>query len=343
MQKFILPFLGALILTIGTAAISIETFAQEQVQTDPVGRRKPSGYVVEGRTWHGMIIRPSIAITSIYNDNIYAQPQNQVDDIEVLVTPLIDIAKPYQDHSFGLKLGTTISRFKDNTDENTEEFTVGHNGTITATNDLKLNYAVSSTRSYLDRSTPGTAAFTTEKIEQQIYEAVLGATHRFNRIIANLTGSYKKTIFENGTSDLTGQPIIFSDNNRVTKGLNLTLSYEFLGSDTKDQDHLIFLSSGYSENSFDTPGRGSNQTSFLSGFQTSYKDLFFGRFGIGYLQQSFDQAATDDEKTVNFFVSASYNPISKLTLTLFGEREIDYDNDTSLGVISTTLDFQSDY
>lgn len=318
-------------------------YAQTQFQTDPVGTRKPEGFEANGRIFRGIKILPRLEVDTEYNDNLFLNETNTTEDIGISVRPKVSFIKEIRDHSFSLDLESDFTRYIENDNENTESYFLGHQGIITVLRDLVFQYGLEFRESFLSRNTVGGASQSETPVERQSKSLSLGFIKQFNRLSVDFRGGYSETEFEDNVFRDSGDTLAFSNNNRSTTRLKTNFNYSFKGENVSDIDHNVFLTLSMTRQNFETRNSDNNKYGFLTGFQTSYKDLVFGRVGIGYFRQNFDNASIDAAEAFDFTANVSYNPFSRLTLILSGNRDINFDNDTSQGVVQTTLGLNVDY
>ena len=112
--------LPSLVLAAGATASLLADAAHGQ-EPDPnvpvTGRPRPD-YDPLGIRAGGFLIFPSFTVNGDYNDNIFADDENEESDFVFTYSPRVEVRSNFPRHSLNWTVETDIGQYVDNTDEN---------------------------------------------------------------------------------------------------------------------------------------------------------------------------------------------------------------------------------
>lgn len=344
--NFVFILLGAILCMAGSGRA--QNTKDEILIYEPTGTRVPSDYAPQGINFRGLVLYPELKVQPYYNDNIFSSETDEKADFVTNFIPRLKVEKKYGPHAFDLDLSGFASRHREYEDENLKLYSAGTSGNIHISEGLSALYSLYTKRDAISRQEPGDTQFTIEPVTSDQSEASLGLSKQFNRLTLTLLGKGKRRTYTDGTSSITGLPVIFHDGDHNTMRTELVASYDFLGANTEIPEHTLFALLSYQKQKFDetgTPPSGSNpnnkETGFLAGFTTKYKGLIFGKLGLGYFQRDFE--AGEDVGKMDVDMNIGFNLTPKLTLSLAAGRDVDQDNGLLTGLVNTQGSLGLDY
>lgn len=336
----------ALILPLGATLAWAQTAIDERLIASPVQERVPVELIPEGRAYKGFVFFPELTVEGTYNDNIFSSDGNEEQDYIINTVPRLRVVKRYGSNSFEFDAAGLFQRYLDNKDEDLDLFSLSTAGQITVYDMAEILYDASLNTGVVTRQTPGESQFTIEPVKSRTAEGSLGIAKRFNRLKLALIGQANRKTFEDGTSRLTGLPVVFRDRNRNTYRAELSAFYDFLGVSRDEAEHTLFGRLSYQQQKFDAPSAGNvssdnSEIGFLAGIQTRYKGLIFGRLGLGYFSRDFDNV--EDVSRFDIDANIAFNVTPKLTLSLLASRNLEQDNSFVTGFLETQGTVGFDY
>src|SRR5690606_37747416 len=109
-----------LVLAAGATAMLLAdgAYAQEPDPNVPVTARPRPEYDPLGIRAGGFLIYPSVSVDGTYNDNIFADDDDEEQDFIIAVQPQISVRSNFPRHSLNWTVESEVGRYVDNTDEN---------------------------------------------------------------------------------------------------------------------------------------------------------------------------------------------------------------------------------
>lgn len=307
---------------------------------EPVGSRIPADYAPQGIHFRGFVLYPELKVSPLYDDNIFLSEDNAQGDFVTNIAPRLRIEKKYGPHSFDFDAQGFITRHREFTDENLKLYTAETGGNIHIAEGWSALYRLFSKRDVISRQEPGDTQFSEKPITNDRNEVSVGLAKQFNRLTLTLLGKAGRRTYADGTSSVTGLPLVNDDNNHTTRRAELLATYDLLGANTEVPEHTLFASLSHQTQTFDdgvatATGMSPDNTEngFMAGFTTKYKGLIFGKLGLGYFRRDFE--AGKDVGKLDTDISLAFNLTPKLTLSLGASREVDQDNAFLTGVVNT--------
>src|SRR5687768_2552491 len=92
--------------------------AQEPQRGESVFERARPDYDALGMRAGGFMVFPRVEVGEAYNDNIFADDDDEEDDFITVVRPEVDVESNWGRHALNLRTGAEAGFFLDNDDEN---------------------------------------------------------------------------------------------------------------------------------------------------------------------------------------------------------------------------------
>lgn len=352
-----LCFVTVLSLSVGVGGQI--AFAQAQENRPPfvdLNSRLPQELQAQPFTYKGFKYLPQLTLTGTYDSNIFISSQDEVSDYSLTTSPEVTIAKEYDRFTGSMKLKSNIERFASENSENTNTYSAEFQGDFYANSRWAIPFDASYYDSILDRSSPvGNLSTSRKPLEFSTWNASTGIVRKFNRLSLSLLGNYSEISYKDGISVQNNTPVVLSDNDRSTMGLNLGFVYELPreGSSEGVPEHYIFgnVIAGhqdfkrlsYSNGTFSGVNKDRDTLSAMIGFKTGYKGILNAQIGAGILNQYFEDPTLDDTSTFDLLANIDFALTKKMTLNFLASRDISQDNDIVQGIVMTKYNLGLDY
>lgn len=341
------------------AALVIAGAAHAEMPPLDMGARLPAELQSPGFVYKGFVYKPSLTLNTQYDDNIYVSNSAEQDDLIFTVIPKVSVQKDYDTLSLNFQAKSEIERFVENTTENKDSYFVTLAGSFRPNSRWLLPFSIKYSDTFRDRGgSVGTVLTVAAPTGIRNFNAETGIVRRFNRLSLGVLGSYASTVLEDGVSSLdAATPVIFSDKDRERVGARVEARYDFLRGpeSSSEPEHTLFATLGTARETYKRrnyvdadasfTGLSDNQDSYegLVGFETKYKGILSGRFGVGFLEQNYEEESLETKKAIDFEADVKYLVTPRLTLNLLATRDVEQDNDVQQGVLKTSYTINPEY
>lgn len=331
------------------AMASDESIRQLQ---QPVDARRPSDFVAEGHYFKGFLFKPALEVEQTYNDNIYIDNAQEVDDFVTYLRPSLGIVKDYDRSVMKLNLEAQREQHISETQENNMTGAASFIGATEVTSHISIPYSVKVQKSKQSRSTPGEISQTAEPLNKNILAGSLGVRVNFNRLTLTLSGEAARSRFESGTSRATGEFLDFQKNNLQKRGASLLATYNVLAGADGRPEHTLFADMSYETQTYDSfvqndvntaDSKNNKVMNILAGVITDYKGIVYGTAGIGYEIKNYEAAGAKTIGNIDYYLDLKYSVTPKMTILLSGSRAVDQENDYQRGLRESVLSIGTDY
>ncbi len=278
-----------------------------------------------GIAWGSFLVYPDVTLAATYDDNIYAERTDVIDDVITTLSPSLELKSNWQRHALNIDLGADFDRYRNNDAENVNDYWLGLDGHYDLGARTSLFGGARHTRDHEDRSTPGSLnpAAQTEPSRYDHEEAHLGIAHAAGAFRLRAGGTWDQYDYKNGVS---GAGTVVDNDYRdhdlsslgVRLGYVLSPRYELFGqvaTDTREYDHLIPTR---------TFNRDSDGYRAAAGVKfTLQPQRVAGEAFAGVLHQTFDYSGFSDISKPYFGALVVWKPTSLLTATGFIDRSLE--------------------
>ncbi len=336
-----IPFLVALLGSTGMP------LAQPSAQ--PVGEFEQLGLRTE--RWH---LFPSLALTTSYNDNVFAVPDDDprlTSDVIFTASPQVRLEANTRRHALAITAGGQIQRYMDETDQNFEGLDVGLSGRwdVTRTFDVSASFAYS--RAAEDQTDPDRTLLDelrTENITVNNFSGNLTASKDWQRVFADASVGVRRVSYEEldaAIFDVTLDPAtgivtvtdtgetanLNADRDLIRIPLNFRVGYDV------GRNYNVFVNLGYTMIRYDEPDQNVEQTlGFITGidegddqdFETlslrvgsglDFDRLVTGDFSVG-AERRFAAEGEDDELGLSFTADLDWTLSPRTSLNVSGSQ-----------------------
>lgn len=232
---------------------------QALAQTQTAGGFEQLGIRTE--TWN---IFPSLGLSAVYDDNVFAVPDDSElleSDVSFVLSPQVTAVANTQRHAFSVFAGGSIGRFVEQTDQNFNNYNVGGSARwdLSRTLNVSSSFGFSQTRE--DQADPDREIFdqtATETTNINSFSFDLSASKNWQRVFLNVGTGLQRTVYDELDAtifEVVGPLVIITDEtadlnadrDRTRIPLNLRVGYDV------DRDYSVFFNISYSNTIFDEP------------------------------------------------------------------------------------------
>lgn len=316
-----------------------------------VRQRPHPDFDARGLALGGFYAYPKISGTAEYNDNIYALTTNEIEDVIWRVQPELSLVSNWNRHSLTAYARAAVSRYQDNDDENSEDYTLGVAGQLDVLRFSNITagaeYAeLTEPRTTTAQLTGTTGAFTgaLEPVEFSQTTAYLGASHELNRL--KLSGRFDFRQFDYEDSVRLAPLTALDQDYRDRDVMALTGRVDYAVS----PDTAIFLEASTNERDYSTAGgvgfvaRDSKGYQILGGANFELGALARGEVAVGYMQQEYDAVTIGEIEGFGARAQVEWFPTELTTVTFSGSRTVeDAAVPNSPGFLSSNLGVAIDH
>jgi hypothetical protein len=309
----------SLVLAAGAAAslLACGAHGQEPNPNVPVTGRPRPDYDPLGIRAGGFLIYPSFTVDGDYNDNIFADDENEESDFIFTLSPRVAVRSNFPRHSLNWTVETDVGRYVDNTDENFWDYGTNLAGRLDITRNNRLLGEARFAHGHDERDDPEDpgAEVSEEPVEFDDYGGTLGFEQDFNRFNFRVLSTVDRRDYDEDDPD---QPE--DDRDRNLYGARLRTGY-FVSPRIN-----AFLEGGYEREVRDTSDRST--TPPLKRDNTVYDarvgtgiditGLIFGEVSVGWGFQQFDESDLDSDNSLVYGAGLTWNPTQLTSLSLEG-------------------------
>ncbi len=276
----------------------------------------------------GLVIAPELRLQEIFNDNVFADPEDQTIDLITVVEPRVRVRSNWSRHRLDGLAFVQRRQFLDNTEESETTFggEVGGELEITERDDLDAN--VEFLREEEDRTAPEFEIVEEEEDERTSVTEVIGDfgyDRRFNRVAVGLDTRIDRTAFGAESEDFRENTFYrFASTLAYVPSPSLSLFVRpFYALREFDEETFIDDDGELSDNRDSTLFGGSVGTAF------EITDVIFGEVAVGVFREDFDSDEFEDFTSLSTEGAIEWN-VTSLT-TVVGEIERDSEATQQLG------------
>jgi hypothetical protein len=287
-----------------------------------VRERPRSDYEARGLPLGGFKAFPRVGVELVQDDNIFATARNEVDDTVWKVRPEIAINSEWSRHSLSGFARGVITRYSDNSTENTNDYIVGVSGKLDILRRSNVNGSY--TYNYLTepRSSPTAPGAAAEPTRYTLNVANLGGVHEMNRL--RLSGRVAYSLYDYDDPPRRGGGVIFQqDRNRTMVVENLRAEYAV------SPDTAVYVAAILNQRNYDLErpraafDRDSDGYEAAVGVNFDFSALMRGEVQVGYLAQSYQDPRFKDIEGFSARAAVDWFPTELTTLNATLSRSVE--------------------
>jgi hypothetical protein len=289
-----------LILTVAALGVGVPAvvLAQEVGPYEPLGIRAGS-----------FLIFPSLNVSEVYDDNVFATDNDTDDDLITVISPQVRVESNFSRHRLGLTAGSEVAFHVSETDEDYQDFFVSSDGRLDITRQNFVDAEVLLARQHQSRDDPEDTGDRNQLTEFNRYGGELSFTQLFNRFNFRVTGRTFRTAYEESDQsdrDQNAYEGLLRAGFFVSPRINAFVqgSYNIQKRDRRRD--------------FSGIDRDSDGWGVSVGTAVDLTNLLVGEASIGYRRQSFDQDGFSDEDGIGYGLDLTWTPTLLTTVVLSG-------------------------
>ena len=285
----------AIALALGAPAVAL---GQEVGPYDPLGIRAGA-----------FLIYPSLTVSEVYNDNVFAVDNNKDDDLITIVEPQVRAQSNFSRHRLGLTAGSEVAFHINEEDEDYQDFFVEGDGRLDITRQNFIDAELSFARDHRNRDDPEDEGDRDELTELYRYGGELSFTQLFNRLNFRLTGSALRrdyTESEDADEDVVDYDARLRTGFFVSPRINTFVEGRY-NIERRDRSE-----------DFNGVERDSQGWGVSGGAAVDFTELLVGEFSVGYRRQYFDEGDFDEEHGIGYDIDLTWTPTLLTTVTASG-------------------------
>lgn len=305
---------GVAPLVLASLAVTLPAQAQLAQPEGPQARAERDPYAPIGFPVGGFRLFPKVTVAETYTDNVFATPNNEVDDFITTIAPSLSLESDFNNHALYLRGGALIGRYWDKDDENFEDYDIGAGGRLDVTRAFQLTGDALYKTGHEERGDPNDQSGL-EPTETQTSNLQLGAKYKPSLIsLQGMAGLTHRTFDDVKTA--AGANVNNSDRDRNEYLVGTRVGYEFLPS------YEVFVDGSYNKRDYDDAlddsgfNRDSDGYRFGAGLGIALTNLLIGDVSAGYLAQNYDDTRLKDVTGYDADVGLTWLPTQLTTVRL---------------------------
>jgi hypothetical protein len=339
--------IGFLVAAVGAtganAASNDDFFSRETNNAVSVLNRPRPDYDAVGVPIYDFLLFPTLDLSTIYNDNIYATQTNPIGDAIFEIEPQLDLKSQWTDDQLELYSRATIDQYVTHRTENTNDWVDGMNAAADFFSGATVFGKFEFDHLHLPRGSELAEFNTVSPVEYNSSDASIGASDEIDRLKLSATLERADFAYFNGVSP-TG--VVVS-----THYLNYANWSETVRADYAiDPDTAIFVSAEHNNAVYDAKppfyslNRDSRGYEFLAGTNFQLTDLMSGEIGAGYLEEEYPYVAGQNVSGFDIHAAVDWYPTPLTTVNVQTYRSVQESAvTTSTSYVDTVEHFEVDH
>lgn len=339
------------------AVMAATSFLFLAVDCGQVGAQEPArGETVTSRTrpeldplgirMGGFLFFPQLGLGAKYDDNVFAEPADEIDDVIYLVQPELALRSNWSRHALNFVAGAEAGFYDENDSEDYVDSFVGSDLRLDISRDSSLNAALKYSMLHEERDSPDDQGGI-EPTEYSLLAADAGFASDFGLLSFGISGGFDRYDYDDAVGLAPG-PVFFNINNddrdrdawegTLRLGVEVSPNFEVFARGT-------YFTVAY-EDETDDDGFDRDSTGYeaVLGVDFDLTGVTFGELFAGYRAQDPDDPRFDSIEGAQFGGAVTWNP-SGLT-TIRGSLARDVRETTQVdtpGYLATEADLTIDH
>lgn len=318
------------IIVCAIMTLSSQAFAEDATKTytpqanksaydnfDVLSRPRPE-YETAGVQMGAFTARPSLEVKGMSNDNIKATDSNKDADMIAVISPEINVKSNFQRHELSVKANADIGRFRQDTDENYENYQGNIDGRIDIQNDLNVTAGVGYGSLHEDRTSSLAPTNTDEPVSFDKAGGYIGVNKQFNRLGLQASIDHTRFDYDDATIANGLTPVEQDDRDVAVTNYNGGGDYEF------SPGYKAFTKGTYSDRNYFHDNTASNRDSVgyrqTVGVSAELTNLLVGEAEVGYAYRDYDNFS--NVGTFVYGTALNWYPTPLLTARLTVDKDI---------------------
>jgi len=285
---------------------------------------------------------PRLQLDNEYSDNVFAVETGPVSDWAFHARPSATVNSNWSRHQLNAYVRGDFIRNEKYHSENANNWSVGGTGRIDILRDFNIALGTDYIKAIEPRTSSNTAVSAREPIKYDQAQAYLSTSRIVGRTKLTVRGDLQSYDYKDG-SDLNGNVIDQDARDRINSSLQGRVDYAV------SPATAVFVAVTGNKRDYDTgtlatPTRDSTGYELLGGVNFELGAVIRGEVAVGYLSQSFDNAAYNDINGFGSRTRLEWFPTELTTVTATASRAIE---DAGVigagGYLSTDLGLKVDH
>lgn len=263
---------------------------------------------------------PRVMVTVEHDDNIFAQPTNELGDTILKIQPELAVTSDWTRHFLSAYARGTYTRFDEFEIESTDEWMAGGSARLDIRRDTTLSGGFDFARLTEPRTGTSLQGQSVVPIQYEQDQARVVFSREFNRLRTTARFDYVNYDFNDGRA-ATGASVDQDDRDREELTASLRGDYAFSPATAG------FLQVALNEHNYDITapgrlGRDSDGVTVLAGLNFELSNLLRGDIGVGYVEQNYDDPRFRDISGLGVRGQLEWFPTQITTVTLTAARRV---------------------
>ncbi len=168
-----------------------DTDSGAQTELTQLNAEAQDGYRIGGFT-----VRPEVAVSGIYDSNIFATPTDEVEDSIMLFAPTLAADSGWARHKLEFDLGGAFARYSSNDDEDYDDYWASTDGRYDLSDNTNLFGGLGYSHEHEDRGSPEDEQAGDEPTVYDSSRAHAGISHDWGKLGVRLGGTYEDLKFD---------------------------------------------------------------------------------------------------------------------------------------------------
>ena len=263
------------------------------------------------------LVQPEAAISGVYDSNIFATRNREVEDGILVFSPELDVSSTWDRHKLDIDLGGAFGRYNSNDDEDYDDYWITTDGRYDFTDNSNVFAGLGYSSEHEDRGSPEASAAGDEPTTFQSSRLHAGASHSVGRATLRLGGTYEQLDFDDAG------PLDNQDRDRDLIGAGVRLSYQL------HPQYTVYGQGVWDERDYDERvddfgfQRDSDGYRIGAGVQLTFSNRLKGEAYLGDISQDYDDARFSSVNELDFGGSLRWFAAPRTTLTAELERSLE--------------------
>lgn len=249
-------------------------------------------------------INASLGASAAYNDNIFAEPNNEDDDTIFRLQPVVDARSTWSTHEVAMGASVDHREYATNDSETSTDYNVYLNGRLDVTRDFALRAGVNAQRVTEERYEAASIG-APEPPQYDGYGAFASATYRVDRFQLEATAGMSEREYD----QLNQQ---FRDNEETYVSARAAYAIS--------PDIAVFVQGRRSEQDYTSSDRDGTRTTIDAGVNFELAAPFRGEIAVGSFEDKRDAAIYQDTDGLSVAANVQWFPTQLTTVTFSGFR-----------------------
>lgn len=239
------------------------------------------------------LMTPILELNQIFDDNIFATPDDEIDDRITTIRPEVELESDWNRHQLLFEAGAEIGLYQDNGDEDYQDYDFRNRTQIDISHGTRLTADLSYAHEHTPRSSSENIGAAAEPVEFDRRTAKLGLDRSLGILTAGINGEIERLTFSK-SNRIGGGTIDNSDRDRTETRFAARLGYEPFAEST------AYLEIGFRDIDYDDPtvrggpDRDSDGISIDLGANKIISEVWVIDLGLGYNPRRFADRQLDD-------------------------------------------------